>query len=112
MQKFTRALTREIELGGERLAVTLSEEGITVRPVGSRRPPASLSWAACICASVGQPVGSSTPTGDELANALNTLRGGKKPAPAAETPSAQPAEPASPAMAAEPASPASSVPPP
>jgi len=25
MQKFTRALTREIEVGGERLAVTLSE---------------------------------------------------------------------------------------
>ena len=49
MQKFTRALTREIEVGGERLAVTLSEQGLSVRPVGSRRPPHTMSWATWVC---------------------------------------------------------------
>ena len=35
MQKFTRAITREIEVGGERLALTFTEQGMSVRPVGS-----------------------------------------------------------------------------
>jgi cell wall assembly regulator SMI1 len=44
MQKFTRALTREVELHGERYAVTLSEQGVSLRPVGSRKPPQEASW--------------------------------------------------------------------
>lgn len=44
MQKFTRALTREIEIAGERFAVTLDASGLAIRPVGSRQPPAALTW--------------------------------------------------------------------
>jgi hypothetical protein len=44
MQKFTRELTREIEIAGQRLAVTLNEKGVSLRPVGSQRPPAALTW--------------------------------------------------------------------
>ena len=36
MQKFTRALTREIEIAGERFVVTLDAAGLAIRPVGSR----------------------------------------------------------------------------
>jgi cell wall assembly regulator SMI1 len=44
MQKFTRALTREVEIHGERYAVTLSEQGVSLRPVGSRKPPHETTW--------------------------------------------------------------------
>src|SRR5205823_5157761 len=74
MQKFTRALTREIEIGGERLALTLSEEGLSVRPVGSRRPPHTMSWAAWLCALAehrGEP-----PTNEQIEKAIKTLRSG------------------------------------
>jgi len=36
VQKFTRPITREVEIGSERLAFTFGEQGIAVRPVGSR----------------------------------------------------------------------------
>ena len=52
MQQFTRTLTREIEVAGERLALTLSKEGLSVRPVGGRRPPYNMSWEAWLCACV------------------------------------------------------------
>src|SRR5437879_5916628 len=82
MQKFTRALTREIEVGGERLAVTLSEQGMEVRPVGSRRPPPAVSWAALVCACAGHPT--SEPTAEDVTAALQALKagGGAKPADA------------------------------
>ncbi len=48
MQKFTRPITREVEIGGERLAFTFGEQGITVRPVGSRKPPKEISWATLL----------------------------------------------------------------
>jgi cell wall assembly regulator SMI1 len=86
MQKFTRALTREIEVGGERLAVTLSEEGIAVRPVGARRPPHTMNWAACVCACAGHPPAGPEPSADELAAAVKALKAGgtaRPPAPAA-----------------------------
>jgi hypothetical protein len=35
VQKFTRALTREIELAGQRLKVTLDEKGMAVSLVGA-----------------------------------------------------------------------------
>jgi cell wall assembly regulator SMI1 len=50
MQKFTRALTREIEIDNQRIAVTMDEKGLTIRPVGSRRPPKTLTWAAALAA--------------------------------------------------------------
>jgi len=50
MQQFTRNLTREIEVGGERLALTLSKDGLSVRPVGGRRLPYTRSWAAWVFA--------------------------------------------------------------
>lgn len=99
MQQFTRALTREIEIAGERLAVTLSKEGLSVRPVGGRRPPYTMSWEACLhacVAGVGQ-----EPAADRVQGALQAIRLGaskptEKPAaePVAESPSAAPPEPA------------------
>ena len=49
MQQFTRNLTREIVVGGERLALTLSKEGLSVRPVGGRRPPHTMTWEEWLC---------------------------------------------------------------
>jgi cell wall assembly regulator SMI1 len=54
MQKFTRALTREVEINGERMAVTLSEQGVSFRRVGSRKPPAEITWAAVLAAASGE----------------------------------------------------------
>lgn len=74
MQQFTRALTREIEVGGERLALTLSKDGLSVRPVGGRRPPHTMSWTACLCACVtgaGQ-----EPPADAVKHALEAVRKG------------------------------------
>ncbi|MFO0881427.1 MAG: SMI1/KNR4 family protein [Gemmataceae bacterium] len=76
MQKFTRPLTREIELGGERLAVTVAEDGVTIRPVGSRRTPPHFSWEALLCAMMGHLPAGATPTLDEVEQALHLLRGG------------------------------------
>lgn len=88
MQKFTRALTREIEAAGERLAVTLSEEGMTLRPVGGRRPPHTLSWDALVYACVSLQGTDLNP--DAIAEAVKALKAGgdstprPKPAAAAE----------------------------
>lgn len=60
MQKFTRALTREVEIDGQRMAVTLSEQGVSIRPVGSRKPPVELTWSAILSTS-GQMIPSSAP---------------------------------------------------
>jgi len=88
MQKFTRPLTREIELAGERLALTLDERGISIRPVGSRKPPREITWAEIIhqCAQPASP-----PTGqvapEQLAQAVQALK---------TSTSSQPARPAAP----------------
>ncbi|HZT80499.1 MAG TPA: SMI1/KNR4 family protein [Gemmataceae bacterium] len=83
MQKFTRPITREIELAGERVALTLDEKGVSLRPVGSRKPPRELSWAALVCRAVA---GGEEPGPEALAAAVQSLRGGPaakpKPAPA------------------------------
>jgi cell wall assembly regulator SMI1 len=80
VQKFTRPITREIELGGERIAVTLSAEGISLRPVGSRATPRSVSWAAVLSGAVGE---AKDPTPEQLIAAAAALRkppGGKNAA--------------------------------
>jgi cell wall assembly regulator SMI1 len=76
MQKFTRALTREIEIAGERLAVTLAEDGVTIRPVGSRRPPHHMSWPVVVCAVTGKLPSAPTPTAAEMSTALTALKSG------------------------------------
>ncbi|MCC6419132.1 MAG: SMI1/KNR4 family protein [Gemmataceae bacterium] len=83
MQKFTRPITREIELAGERLALALSADGISVRPVGSRAAPRQISWAAVLCHLSGQ---AKEPDPEQLAAAVAGLRkgGGAKPASKAE----------------------------
>jgi hypothetical protein len=53
MQKFTRPLTREIELAGGRLALTFTEQGMSIRPVGSRKPPWEVSWDKIITQATG-----------------------------------------------------------
>jgi cell wall assembly regulator SMI1 len=94
VQKFTRPITREIELGGERIALTLGEEGITLRLVGSRAVPRQLSWSAVVYAAAGE---GKEPAPDQMAAAVATLRklpGGKNTpkAKAAKQEEAQPAE--------------------
>ena len=113
MQKFTRPITREIEVGGERLALTFSEQGIAVRPVGSRKPPKEITWAGVLTHMV-DPSAGTPPSPEQLSAAVEQLRGpGAKPAPKPEpqrearsqspqpqqearsqTPQAQPAPPA------------------
>jgi cell wall assembly regulator SMI1 len=79
VQKFTRPIMREIELGGERIVLTLAEEGITLRPVGSRATPRQVSWAAVLAAAVE----GKEPGTEELTEAVAALRkppGDRKPA--------------------------------
>jgi cell wall assembly regulator SMI1 len=74
MQQFTRNLTREIEVGGERLALTLSKEGLSVRPVGGRRPPHTMSWEACLHACVSG--AGQQPTTEQIQHAIQAIRAG------------------------------------
>jgi hypothetical protein len=111
MQKFTRALTREIEVAGERLAVTLDAEGLTVRPVGSRRPPHTLSWAACVCAVAGQFASEDPPPEGEMAAALKAIKAGAPKEEAAAPHPAAPAHPEAPVPPAQQGAPVSSTPP-
>jgi hypothetical protein len=88
VQKFNRALTREIEVGGERLAVTLSEQGLLFRVVGSRKPPYEMTWAACLSSCTQ---GREHPPGEaEITEALKALRAGAKERPAAAPSPAEP----------------------
>jgi cell wall assembly regulator SMI1 len=88
MQQFTRALTREIQVAGERLAITFDNDGLSVRPVGSRRPPLALSWEAVVVACTRQTGGGEGPaTREEVDGALRTLKGGgEKAAKTRKTP--------------------------
>jgi hypothetical protein len=89
VQKFTRPITREIEISGERLAFTFGEQGIAVRPVGSRKPPKEISWAA-VLTHMTDPSAGAAPGPEQLTAALEQLRGpGGKPSskPAHESPS-------------------------
>lgn len=81
MQKFTRPLTREVELGGARLAFTFSEKGISVRPVGSRRPPREITWAALL-AHLASAENAPEPTAEALATALDAIKSGAASGPA------------------------------
>jgi cell wall assembly regulator SMI1 len=86
MQQFTRSLTREIEVGGERLAVTLSKEGLSVRPVGGRRPPHSMSWETWLCACVAHAAGQE-PSAEQIQKAFEAVKaGGPKPKESADAP--------------------------
>jgi cell wall assembly regulator SMI1 len=97
MQKFTRNLTREVEIGTERLAVTFSAEGLSLRPVGSRRPPLNVSWAALLCTAVGQEEQDAQPSAEALAQALHRLKNPPKAKKSQSAPAAAPAEEAPPA---------------
>jgi cell wall assembly regulator SMI1 len=82
VQKFTRPITRELTVGGERLAFTFTEQGISLRPVGARKPPSEASWATVVCGVVGRPpAAGSEPTADELAAALQLVRAGGSGSP-------------------------------
>jgi hypothetical protein len=85
VQKFTRPITRELEIGGERLAFTFGEQGIAVRPVGSRKPPKEITWAALLTHMTG-PSAAAAPGPEQVTAALEQLRGpGPKPAPKPES---------------------------
>jgi cell wall assembly regulator SMI1 len=101
VQKFTRPLTREIELAGARLALTLNEQGISVRPVGSRRTPWEIPWGAMVCHLTGQPLQDrANPSAEEVTAAVESL---KKPGPSKPAVPAAPPAPAAPATPAPPA---------
>jgi hypothetical protein len=88
VQKFTRPITREIELGGERLALTFNEQGIAVRPVGSRKPPKEITWAGVLTHMTG-PAAGAPPSPEQISTAVEQLRGpGAKPTPKSEPESA------------------------
>jgi len=87
MQQFTRNLTREIEVGGERLALTLSKDGLSVRPVGGRRLPYTMSWAAWVCACVDR--AGQEPTAEQVQQALERVRAGAAKATDKATPSGE-----------------------
>lgn len=89
MQKFTRAITREVELAGERLAMTLDADGISVRFVGSRKPPLTGSWAAILS---GLAQDADAPSEADVAAALERMRSGKSTPRAATGETAAPAE--------------------
>jgi len=76
MQKFTRPLRREIEVAGERLALTFGEQGLAVRPVGARRPAVEASWSAVVARLFGTSSAAAEPSADELTSALRTVRAG------------------------------------
>jgi|SRR6516225_8708328 len=107
MMKFTRPITREIELGGERLAVTMTDQGVAFRHVGSRKQPREISWTAILCHATGHsPVVDNNVSPELVKSALEALRSapaaspkptpepghepahheGAAPAPAEETP--------------------------
>lgn len=77
MQKFTRPITREIELGGGRLALTLTEQGIAVRPVGSRRPPREISWARLVHQLTSAAGAGPEPSAEDLTAAVEALKKGE-----------------------------------
>jgi hypothetical protein len=113
MMKFKRPITREIELGGERVAVTMGEQGISFRPVGSRKPPRDLSWPAILCCATGQPLLASNEASPEsITAALQTLKGAPaSPSKPAAEPGAEAALPASSGQESPPTAPSSQEPP-
>ena len=84
MQKFTRPLTREIEVAGERLALTLHDQGLSVRPVGSRKPPWEFAWATVLHQLIGSGTAAGPqPTAEQMAATLGLLKKGQAGEPAA-----------------------------
>jgi cell wall assembly regulator SMI1 len=102
VQKFTRPITREIELAGNRLALTFTEQGISIRLVGTRRPPWEISWGSVLCHIAGRHDAGATAPAEEIASAIEQLKKGAAPPspspamPAAERNSASPAAPPGP----------------
>jgi hypothetical protein len=97
VQKFTRPITREIEIGGERLALTFGEQGIAVRPVGSRKPPKEISWAGVLTHMIG-PGADTHPSPEQITAAVEQLRGpgsksASKPEHESAPESSQPSQP-------------------
>jgi hypothetical protein len=95
VQKFTRPLTREIEVAGQRLALTFSEQGLALRPVGSRKPPREVSWGALLTQLARAGEGGAAPSGEEVASAIEWVKSGStaaapksSTAPASSTPGA------------------------
>jgi cell wall assembly regulator SMI1 len=91
MQKFTRPLSREIEVAGERLALTLDAQGLTVRLVGSRKATHEMTWAEWICRLTARPAGAAPPTPEEVARAIDLIRKGAAPKTSGESTSSPPA---------------------
>src|SRR5262249_42928327 len=85
-------------------------EGLSVRPVGSRKEPATLSWAGCLNAVVSASKEGSEPSSDQVAEALAWFKGDRK-SPAKD--SAEPAKASAEATKAspEPAATATNSPP-
>ena len=101
MQKFTRSLTREIEIGGERVAVTLDADGLVLRPVGARRPPHTLKWTGVLCAATANAI----PGPDQIAAAVEALKKGAATASGAPAPAAEAPAPAAPVALVAPVAP-------
>jgi hypothetical protein len=98
VQKFTRPITREVELGGERLAFTFTEQGLAVRPLGSRKLPREISWGTVLVHMLGSSEGQA-PSPDQIASAAASLKGPaakSTPKSASELPEHETAVPSTP----------------
>ncbi|HEY7156660.1 MAG TPA: hypothetical protein VH575_22010, partial [Gemmataceae bacterium] len=84
MRQFTRNLTREVEVGGERLVLTLSKEGVSVRPLRGRRPPYKMSWGAWLCVCVAD--AGQEPTAEQIQQALQAMHAGSSASGGCEPP--------------------------
>jgi len=80
VQKFTRPITREVEIGSERLAFTFGEQGIAVRPVGSRKPPKEISWATLLTHMTGSSAAAAAGPDQGTAAPEHSHAPGSKPA--------------------------------
>jgi hypothetical protein len=90
VQKFTRPITREVEIGGERLAFTFTEQGLAVRPLGSRKPPREITWGAVLVHMLASgEAAPPVPSADQVAAAAASLKG-----PGAKSTPKPPVEPA------------------
>jgi cell wall assembly regulator SMI1 len=70
MPKATRSQTREVEVGGVRLVVTLDDKGVSFQAADESGPPLTLSWTAALCGT-----NAGEPSAADVARVLKGLEG-------------------------------------
>jgi cell wall assembly regulator SMI1 len=75
MAKSPRPLTQEFELAGQRLTLTVSDTGVSLKLAGSRKAAREITWDALVCLAA-RPDAQQTPTDDQVAAAVQALGAG------------------------------------